>query len=43
MGWGGVGTLVAVRRGMDRRSLVTLTRYKVATIENEYSGTELAV
>ena len=36
----GVGkmTLLAVRRGTDRHSLVTLTRYKAANIENEYSG-----
>ena len=29
--------------GTDGRSLVTLTHSKAANIENEYSGTELAV
>ena len=28
---------------VDGRSLVTLTHYKAANIENEYSGAELAV
>ena len=37
------GALLAVRRGTDGRSLVTLTRYKAANVENEYSGAELAV
>ena len=32
------GALLAVRRGTDGRSLVTLSRYKAANIENEYSG-----
>ena len=39
----GRGTLLAIRRGTDGRSLLTLTRYKAANIENEYSGAELAV
>ena len=41
----GVGgrMLLAVRRGTHGCLLITLTHYKVANIENEYSGTELAV
>ena len=34
---------LAVRRGTDGRSLVTLTRYKAANIVSGYRGTELAV
>ena len=37
------GSLAIVGWGTDWRSLVTLTRYKAANIENEYSGAELAV
>ena len=40
---GGYGCYHRAGWGGDRRSLVTLTHYKAANIENEYSGTELAV
>ena len=40
---GGGRALLAVRQGTDGRSLVTLTCYKAANTENEYSGAELAV
>ena len=41
----GVGgrMLLAVRRGTHGCLLITLTHYNAANIENEYSGTELAV